>query len=182
MSRYYARNHSWAPSRIRRLAAEGADIIALGGDLACDLGPMISPAHYREFIMPPMREQARLVRSLGAVSTNATDGDIWSILDDFLLGAEVDGYEEIDFDAGMDLGRLKAKYGGRTTFVGNIDIRHKLTSGTVAEVKQHTRECIAAGWGNGGHLLMSSNCIHEHCKTELLLAHLEAYREWFFGG
>ena len=177
--RYYARHHESALPRIRRLVAEGADIIALGGDLACDLGPMISPRHYREFIMPVMREQARLVRSLGAFSTNATDGDIWSILDDFLLGAEVDGYEEIDFAAGMDMARLKAQYGERCTFVGNIDIRHKLTSGTVAEVQQHTRECIEAGWGNGGHVLMSSNCIHEDCKTELFLAHLQAYRDYF---
>lgn len=179
LHRYYQRNHIPALARCRRLIAEGADIIGLGGDLASDLGPMISPAHYREFIMPYIREQARLCRSLGAFSTNATDGDIWSILDDFLLGAEVDGYEEIDFAAGMDMARLKAEYGDRCTFVGNIDIRHKLTSGTVDQVKAHTVECIRAGWGDGGHVVMSSNCIHESCRTELFLAHLEAYREHF---
>lgn len=176
---YYRHHHVSALARIRRVVAEGANIVALGGDLACDLGPMISPAHYREFMMPWIREQADLVRSLGAWSTNATDGDIWSILDDFLLGTGVDGYEEIDFAAGMDLRRLKARYGQQITFLGNIDIRHLLTSGTPEQVRAHTHECIRAGWGDGGHVVMSSNCIHEDCRTDLFLAHLQAYREYF---
>lgn len=177
--RHFERGHAYALAMCRRLIREGADIIGLGGDLACDLGPMISPAHYREFIMPRIRAQARLCRSEGAFSTNATDGDIWAILDDFLLGAEVDGYEEIDFAAGMDLARLKARYGDRCTFMGNIDIRHTLTASTPEQVREHTLACIRDGWGGGGHVVMSSNCIHESCRTELFLAHLAAYRSHF---
>ncbi len=179
LHRYYEHHHVPVLARCRRLIEEGADIIGLGGDLACDLGPFISPTQYREFIMPRIREQARLCHSLGAFCTNATDGDMWSVLDYFLTGAEVDGYEEIDFAAGMDMSRLKAEYGSRTTLVGNIDIRHVLTSGTVEEVRTHTVDCIRAGWGNGGHVIMSSNCIHESCKTDLFLAHLAAYRDYF---
>ncbi len=179
LHRYYRRSHVPAMATLRRLVQEGVDIVALGGDLACDLGPMVSPAHYREFIMPYIRQQAELCHSLGAYCTNATDGDIWPILDDFILGTGVDGYEEIDFAAGMDLPRLKAKYGERCVFVGNVDIRHTLTSGTVDQVRAHTVACIKAGWGNGGHVLMSGNCIHEDCKTHLFLAHLQAYRDYF---
>lgn len=179
MHKYYDRQSIWAFGAIESLINEGADIIALGGDLACDMGPIISPAHYREFIMPGMRKQAELCHARGVVCSNATDGDIWSIADDFLLGTGVDGFEEIDFAAGMDLTRLKQEYGKHITFIGNIDIRHTLTSGTVEQVKAHTRECIQKGWDNGGHILMSSNCIHEGCKLELFLAHLETYKEWF---
>jgi len=177
--RYYRRNHLPALAAVRRLVQEGVDIIALGGDLACDLGPMVSPAHYREFMMPYIREQADLCHSMGAFCTSATDGDIWPILQDFTVGTGVDGYEEIDFAAGMDLHRLKREFGDRCVFVGNIDIRYKLTSGTVDEVREHTVDCIEAGLGNGGHVVMSSNCIHENCKTELFLTHLGAYREYF---
>lgn len=179
MHRYYERDHVWALGMCERLVAEGAHIIGLGGDLACDLGPIISPAHYREFIMPRIAQQARRVRELGAFATNATDGDIWPIAEEFLLGAEVDGFEEVDFAAGMDLARLKARFGERITFMGNIDIRFELTSGTPDSVAAHTRACIEAGWGRGGHVVMSSNCIHEGCRTDLFLAHLRAYRQYF---
>jgi hypothetical protein len=179
VERHYDRQHRQALPVIERLIAEGADIIALGGDLASDLGPMISPAHYARFIAPFMREQSRLCHLHRRVCTNATDGDIWCILDEFLLTSEVDGYEEIDFAAGMDMARLKATYGERTTFIGNIDIRHKLTTGSPEEVAAHTVDCIQAGWGDGGHVVMSSNCIHQGCQTSLFLAHLNAYRTYF---
>jgi len=177
--RYFQRQQVACAARCRWLAAEGVDVIGLGGDLASDLGPMVSPAHYRELVMPYVREQARLCRRLGAKSTNATDGDIWSIADDFLLGSQVDGYEEIDFAAGMDMATLKHRYGESTTLVGNIDIRHTLTGGRPEAVRQHTVDCIRAGWGNGGHVLMSSNCIHESCRLDLFVQYVNAYRDYF---
>ncbi len=36
----------------KKLVEMGAEVIGLGGDLASDKGPMISPQHFREFIMP----------------------------------------------------------------------------------------------------------------------------------
>lgn len=177
--RFYHQRHIPALASCRRLIAEGAHVIGLGGDLASDLGPMLSPAHYREFIMPLIREQAGLCHSLGAFCSNASDGDLWSIADDFLLGTDVDGFEEIDFAAGMDLRRLKERYGERVTMIGNIDIRHTLTSGTPEQVRAHTRACLDAGLGNGGHVVMSSNCIHEGCRLDLFLEHIRAYREYW---
>ena len=36
----------------RRLVTSGCTVIAMGGDVSCDKGPFISPALYREFILP----------------------------------------------------------------------------------------------------------------------------------
>jgi len=179
LRRYYERNALVGRDLGLLLAREGADIVALGGDLACDHGPVISPADYREFIMPGIRLQSRALHEVGAFTTNASDGNLWPILRDFLLGAEVDGFEEIDIVAGMDLTRLKAELGDRITFVGNMDIRHLLTSGTVEQAREATFRCLDAGRPNGGHLLMSSNCIHESVKTELFMACVAAYRKYF---
>jgi len=181
LARYYERNALLGRDLGLRLRAEGADIVALGGDLACDHGPMISPADYREFIMPAVRLQSRALHEVGAFTTNASDGNLWPILDDFLLGTEVDAYEEIDPIAGMDLARLKARCGDRVCFIGNMDIRHLLTSGTPEQVREATFRCLEAGRGNGGHILMSSNCIHESVKLELFMAYVEAYHEYCGG-
>ncbi len=179
LHRYYERNALVGRDLGLILAQEGADIVALGGDLACDHGPVISPADYREFIMPGVRLQSRALHEVGAFTTNASDGNLWPILHDFLIGAEVDGFEEIDIVAGMDMARLKAELGDRITFIGNMDIRHLLTSGTVEQAREATFRCLDAGRPNGGHILMSSNCIHESVKTELFMAYVEAYREYF---
>lgn len=177
LATYYRRNAAAGLHRARQLVAEGTDVIALGGDLACDHGPVCSPADYREFVAFNVREQARPLHELGVRTTNASDGDLRPVLDDFLVTAEVDGFEEIDFAAGMDLAWLKQHYPDKT-FIGNIDIRRVLTGGTPEEVRVHTIECIEKGLG-GGHIIMSSNCIHESVKTDLFLAHLNAYRDYF---
>jgi uroporphyrinogen-III decarboxylase len=140
---------------------------------------VISPADYREFIMPGVRLQSRALHEVGAFTTDASDGNLWPILHDFLLGAEVDGFEEIDIVAEMDLARLKAELGDRITFIGNMDIRHLLTSGTVEQAREATFRCLDAGRPRGGHILMSSNCIHESVKTDLFLAYVQAYRGYF---
>jgi hypothetical protein len=182
LRRYYDRNALVGRDLGLLLAAEGADIVALGGDLACDHGPVISPADYRGFIMPGVRLQSRALHDAGVLTTNASDGDLWPILHDFLVGAEVDGFEEIDIVAGMDLSRLKSELGDRITFIGNMDIRHLLTSGTVEQVREATYRCLDAGRPDGGHVLMSSNCIHESVKTELFMAYVEAYHAYFGQG
>jgi hypothetical protein len=177
--RYYEMHSRWALTLIRKHAELGADIIGLGGDLASDGGPLISPAQYRKFVLPHLREQAALCHSLGVRCTVASDGDLWSLLDMLLLDSGVDGFEEIDAAAGMDLRRLKRRYGQRSTFIGNMDIRWLLTSASPEEVARATVDCIEAGWGDGGHVLMSSNCIHEGIRPANFAAVVEAYRSYF---
>ena len=166
-------------SSARKLVEEGADIIGLGGDLACDRGPMISPRHYREFIMPQIRRQADALHDVGAFVNNTSDGDLWPIIDDFLIGTHVDGFGEIDKAAGMDLARLKREYGERICFVGNLDIRWTFTRGAPEDCKKEMIECIQDGWGNGGHVICTSNLVHKDVKPENYLAALDAYHEYF---
>ncbi|MHB8996902.1 MAG: uroporphyrinogen decarboxylase family protein [Armatimonadota bacterium] len=177
---YYRRNMLSSLHHAKKLVEEGADIIGLGGDFASDHGPICSPRDYAEFIAPNLREQSRALHALGVYTSNASDGNLWSVLDDFLVTAEVDGFEEMDFAAGMDMKRLRERYPDKT-MIGNIDIRHTLTSGTKDQVRAHTIQCLKDGWGegDGGHLLMSGNCIHEHVKVDLFLEHLATYRDFF---
>lgn len=179
LHRYYHRCSQSALSLIPKYVGLGAAIVGLGGDLAADSGPLISPAHYREFILPHIREQAELCRALGVWCTTASDGDLWSLLDVLLLESGVDGFEEIDFAAGMDLRRLKQEYGARITFIGNLDIRWLLTSASRREVERATVDCLEAGRGRGGHILMSSNCIHEGVRPANFEAMVSAYRHYF---
>lgn len=156
----------------------GIDQFGVGGDFA-GTRPLISPRAYHEFIMPEVRKVARRVHELGGWAVNASDGDLWPVLDDYLVGCEVDGYLEIDMHAGMDLGRLKSAYGDRITFYGNLDPGNTLSFATPDEVRQHTLECLEKGLGNGGHILCASNAITASVPLENYLAVVAAYRDMF---
>lgn len=162
-----------------RYAEEGADVIGLGGDLADDQGPMISPRDYWTFVGSRIRVQARTLKRRGVFVTNTTDGNLWSMLDEFLVKTEVNGYGEIDKAAGMDLRRLKRAHGKRICFLGNLDVRRVLCSGSPEDARREMIDCIEAGRGGGGHVIMTSNCVHRDVKTANYLAAVNAYRDYF---
>ncbi len=164
--------------QIERYVELEIEMIGIGGDFAGNR-PLISPQSYCSFIVPEVRACAQRVHEAGHRAVNASDGNLWTVIDDFLLGCQVDGYLEIDYHAGMDLRRLKATYGGKVTFLGNLDCGVVLSLGTPAEVRSHVIECLEAGWGAGGHILCASNAITASVPLTNYLALVSAYREWF---
>ena len=158
--------------------ALGVGQIGVGGDFAGNR-PLISPQAYRDFIVPEVRKVSQYVHEAGLWAVNASDGNLWPVLDDFLFGCEVDAYLEIDLHAGMDLRKLKERCGDRITFYGNLDCGNILSFGTPADVRRHTLDCLEAGMGNGGHILCASNAITASVPLGNYLALVGAYRERF---
>ena len=156
----------------------GIELIGIGGDFAGNR-LLISEDCYRTFIVPEVRKCADRVRAAGKYSVNATDGDIWPVIDDFLTGCGVDCYLEIDMKAGMDLEKLKERFGKRITFLGNMDCGTVLTFSTPEEIASLTNEIIDAGWGDGGHIFTASNAITASVPLENYMAMVNAYRERF---
>ena len=163
---------------IERFIDLGIDQIGLGGDFA-GKRPMISPDAYREFIVPQVRACSRRIHQAGLWAVNASDGDLWSVIDDFLIGCEVDGYLEIDRFAGMDLGELKTRHGDRITFYGDLDCGNLLSFATPDEIRRDTVRCVEAGMGNGGHILCASNAITASVSLENYFAVVEGYHDYF---
>ncbi|MFH1741246.1 MAG: uroporphyrinogen decarboxylase family protein [bacterium] len=167
-----------ALASVEKYISLGIDQIGVGGDFAGNT-PLISPKAYRDFIVPEVRKVSRRVHEAGLWAVNASDGNLWSVIDDFIVGCEVDGYLEIDMHAGMDMRRLKSFYGNRVTLYGNLDCGNILSFASVEEVKEHTRDCLTAGLGNGGHILTASNAITGSVPLQNYLAVVEAYCEMF---
>jgi uroporphyrinogen-III decarboxylase len=154
------------------------DLVGIGGDFA-GTRLLISPDSYRQFIVPEVRACARRVRQAGAFSVNASDGDLWPVIEDFLFGCEVDAYLEIDLGAGMDLGRLKRLYGNRVTFLGNMDCGRILSFASPEEVERVTMSILEAGRSQGGHIFTASNAITASVPPANYLAMVNAYRGRF---
>ncbi|MBM4082945.1 MAG: hypothetical protein FJ278_24775, partial [Planctomycetes bacterium] len=96
---------------VRKYVELGVDMIGVGGDFAGNRGPIISPPSYRDFIVPEVRKVSQAIHAARKVAINASDGSLWPVIDDFIVGCEVDGYLEIDLRAGMDLATLKRRLG-----------------------------------------------------------------------
>jgi len=161
-----------------RYVSLGVDQIEIGGDFSVTR-PLISPGAYREFIVPEVRTLSQRIHEADRYAVNASDGNLWPVIDDFLFGCEVDGYIEIDMHAGMDLGELKDICRNRMTLYGNLDCGTILSFGSRADVRRHTIRCIEAGMGDGVHILCASNAVTASVPLENYLTVVNTYREFF---
>jgi len=143
----------------------GCDVIHIGTDIAYNHGPIVSPKHYHDLIMPYMRMQTDHFHKLGAFVMISSDGNLWPIIDDYLIGTGVDAQREIQTSV-MDRYKLKERFGDRICFVGNVDTQWILPFGSIEDVVKETKDCIKAFSPGGGHILMSSNSINQAVKPE----------------
>lgn len=162
---------------MRRAIREGADAVVSGDDYANQHGMVMSPQHFRQFVLPYLKRSIDAAHDEGVPFIKHTDGNIWAILDD-LVQAGIDALDPIEPAAGMDIGEVKAKYGDRIAVIGNVDCSFVLTRGTVEEVEEAVKETIAKASPGGGHILASSNSIHPAVKPENYKAMVEAARKF----
>ena len=120
-------------------------------------------------------QEASKYQSEITVSKGEESGDAKSILDLLTLGMA--GLHPIQ-PAAMDIGEVKAKYGGRVCLLGNIDLDYTLTQGTPEEVDREVKERIAVAGGGGGYIITSANSLPNYCKTENVWAMSRAIRKY----
>lgn len=162
---------------MKRAIREGADAVVSGDDYANQHGTVMSPQHFREFVLPYLKRSIDAAHDEGVPFIKHTDGNIWAILDD-MVQAGIDALDPIEPAAGMDIGEVKAKYGDRIAVIGNVDCSFVLTRGTVEEVEEAVKETIAKASPRGGHILASSNSIHPAVKPENYKAMVETARKY----
>jgi hypothetical protein len=155
----------------------GVDGVLAGNDWASAMGPLISPQHYRRFIVPRFRQITDLCHAHGKVQVKHTDGDIRRLEPILFDECGIDGWHPVDPTVGLSVAEYKARYGHRITLIGNVNCATTLVSGTRQDVIAETRAAIRDGAPGGGFILSSSNSIHGGVRPELYAAMLETARE-----
>ena len=127
------------------------DIVRIPEDLGMQIGPMISPTLFREYIKPLYQRMLEPVRKAGKIIHMHSDGDIRSLVDDIIEGG-VDIINLQDLVNGVDW--IGGKFRGKTCVDLDID-RQKITPfGTPAEVDAHVRHCVETVGCREGGLMM----------------------------
>ena len=134
-------------------------------DLACNTGPLFSPGVFQEFFLPYL---VKVVKAMHKPWILHSDGNLEALLPQLLpLGFQ--GLHPID-PSGMDIVEMKQKYGDKICLLGNIDLRHTLTRGTLRDVKQEVKNRIARVAPGGRYIITSANSLTNYCKPQNVLA------------
>jgi uroporphyrinogen decarboxylase len=143
---------------MQRVVQAGVDVIIFGDDYADKNSPLMSPRHFKEFILPGLKRCVDAAHQAGAYVIKHTDGNIMPILDQ-LVESSPHALHSIDPMAGVDIAEVKRLVGDRVCLIGNVDCS-MLDSGTPDEIAASTRYALQSEMPGGGYIFSTSNCIY----------------------
>lgn len=164
-----------AIKRGEAMIEEGVDGIMMGSDYCDNKGSIMGPKYFKKFIFPSLKKHCEAYHAAGAYVIKHTDGNTWDILD-MMIEAGIDGYQGIELTAGMDIGKLKEKYGDKLCLWGGVDC-NTLIRGTKEDIRREVEYAIRYGAPGGGLVLTSGNTIQVGVKYENYLTMLKILQE-----
>jgi MtaA/CmuA family methyltransferase len=152
----------------RAQVAAGAHVVGLGDSM----GSLVSPAHYRRFVLPYEQRILGAVKEAGAIPRLHICGDTSHLLADMARS----GALIVDLDWMVDFGRAAEVFGpDGPAPCGNFDPVSILLQGTPERVLEAVRRCAAAG---GPRHISAAGCeVPDGTPEANLLAHAQALRE-----
>lgn len=161
---------------IEAMLDAGCDAVMTTDDYSDNRAPIMGPDRFREFILPGLVRQVEAAHAHGGYFIKHTDGNIWSILDTF-IEAKVDAWHGIQPSIGMDLRKLKERYGGRLCFFGGVNCE-TLVAGTPEEARREVRYAIQHAAPGGGLVVTTGNVLQPGTQLRNYLAARQAVRDY----
>lgn len=126
-------------------------------DIASNDSVMVGRRSYEKIFLPLMQRLVSAFKQAGASKVVLhSDGNFLEVLDSF-LDIGIDAINPVEPKAGMDLPRLKEKYGDRLAFIGGVDNSHVLPRGTQEEIRTHVTRLVEAA--RSGGVILGSHSI-----------------------
>ncbi|MCL5674410.1 MAG: hypothetical protein M1501_01530 [Candidatus Omnitrophica bacterium] len=135
---------------IRCLALE-PDIFCYGDDLGMQIGPMISPEHFRKYIKPVYKRLMKPALDKNCIVHMHSDGDIRTLVDD-LVEAGVQVINLQDMVNGIDW--IEQRFAGRVCIDLDIDRQSVTRFGSPTDVDALIREEVKKLGSAKGGLMM----------------------------
>lgn len=137
---------------IKKYLTMDIDLISYAEDLGMQIGPMLSPEHFRQYIKPSYKRLMQPAKDKGVTIHMHSDGDLHSLIDD-IMDCGVDIINLQDLVNGIYW--IKEKLSGKTCIELDVD-RQKITPfGTPAEIFHLIKEEVTQlGCRQGGLMLL----------------------------
>ncbi len=120
-------------------------------DLGFKQRPFMSPAMYRELVFPAHHRLFSFGHSKGLPVVLHCDGLVESLIPS-LIEAGIDCLQPLESKAGMDLLKIKKKFGDRIALIGGMDVRALLTN-DVEAVRRELESKVPGAMEGGGYVL-----------------------------
>ncbi|MCM8786342.1 MAG: hypothetical protein NC827_00610 [Candidatus Omnitrophica bacterium] len=140
------------------------------GDIACKNKLLHSPEFLRREFFPRLKRIQDTWHNYEIKCLFHSDGNIMEVLDD-LIETGIDGLNPIEIVAGMDIKKIKEKYGKKIFLTGGIDMSQLLSLKTPEEVKEICKETIKIAYP--GYFIGSTTEIDNSVKLENVIAMFE---------
>lgn len=137
---------------VRRYLDMGVERMGYAEDLGMQVGPMLSPAHFRTYIKPVYQRLMRPARERGVIVHMHSDGDIRLLADDLIEG----GVQVINLPGSGQRDRLDRRpLAGRICVDLDIDRQLVTAKGTPEQIDALIREEVSKIGGKRGGLMMT---------------------------
>ncbi len=155
----------------------GADALFIANDMGLNTGTLVSPDLLRKYFIPPFAVQVRRLKQSGAKVILHSCGNINAVLDD-LVESGIDGLNNLQVSAGMDIAAVKKVYGDRITLIGNVDATNVMTSEEPKVIEDAVRDLVGKIAPGGGFVLATDHSFHMGIPPKNVDVFLEAARRW----
>ncbi len=177
IGRYLDLQLSRTKELIRLQKGHGIDFILGGGDLADNHGPLYPPRLFKKLLLPRLKELTSYCHKLGLPYIFRSDGNLWPIAQELFQESGIDGYGEIDAQAGMNIAEIRKNFPNLVLW-GNVDCAKTLPFGPEEKIIAETRQCLRDGSPGGGYILGSSNTIHPNVPAKNFLTMLKTAKKY----
>lgn len=152
------------------------DIILLWEDMCYKNGPLISPAHFNEFIWPRYQELIAFAKGCGVdYAWVDTDGDCLKLIPLF-TSAGVDAILPFEVQSGMDVVAIRKTFGDDFTIIGGIDKR--ALAGSKEDIKKEVDRVLPFFLERGKYIPCLDHTAPVNISYDQFLYYLECLRRY----
>lgn len=147
------------------------DVVECSDDLGTQNAPMISPALYREMLMPAHRALFETIRGYGKFSVLHSCGSVYNLIPSFIESG-LDALNPVQIAAaGMAPERLKREFGHDLAFWGGgCDTQRTLPAGKPEDVAAEVRKNVDIFSKGGGFIFSQVHNIQADVPVENILS------------
>ncbi len=156
---------------IKNAAALGVDCVHFGDDWGSQLGTLISPPMWREFIKPRFAQSCAVAKEAGLLVSLHCCGNVEDLMDD-IVECGVDVFDPFQPEA-MDIWKLREKYRNKLAFWGGLSVQKTMPFGSIDDVRKDTEELINIMMPGGGYILSPSHSISGDVPLENIKTYLD---------